>query len=95
MCKCNPATSFSIGLGYKEITSISSDHFKNLLNLKNLYLDSNQLISFDRNALVGLINLELVCLAQNPISVQFPASISKVCDSNPKCQVNLTQCVYQ
>ena len=32
---------------------------------------------------------EIVCLVQNPISILFPTFFSKVCDSNPKCQVKL------
>ncbi len=76
-----------------KITSIDANTLKGLLNLSYLFLESNQIVSFDRNALVGLVNLELVCLGKNPLSLLFPASLSKVCDGNPKCQVNLTLCL--
>ncbi len=32
------------------------------------YLQSNNIVSFNKNALIGLINLEKVCLFSNPIS---------------------------
>ena len=63
-----------------------------ILYLKFLYLESNEIISFDRNALVGLINLESVCLEQNHIYILLPNDISEVCDTNPKCKVYLTKC---
>jgi len=81
-------------LDNNKIASIDANTFKSLFKLLRLDLESTQIISFNRDALVGLINLEFVCLEQNPISILFPTSISKVCDGNPKCQVYLTTCSF-
>ena len=54
-------------------------------------LVGNQIVVFDRNAINGLNNLELVCLNDNPISVLFPdLLLNDIWYSNSKCIVNLT-----
>jgi len=37
--------------------------------------------------LFGLINLERVCLFENPISNLFPESLTSICNGNPKCRL--------
>jgi len=61
--------------------------FKYLISLRELYLESNNIVSFNKNVLVGLINLEKVCLFQNPISNLFPQSLASICNVNSKCKV--------
>jgi Leucine-rich repeat (LRR) protein len=65
--------------------------FSDLLNLKEIWLQSNRIISIDINIFVGLNKLEKVCLNDNPISNMFPASIKPLCDSNPKCSININE----
>jgi len=42
-----------------------------------VWLESNNIISIDRNAFVGLNNLEKVCLKDNPIRIMFPTNIRR------------------
>jgi len=69
------------------INQIEEDLFKGLSNLKEIILESNKIISFNKNALIGLSKLNKVCLYDNPISVQFPEFLSNICIMNPNCQV--------
>ena len=69
------------------MTSIDAVTFKWLKSLRQLQLESNRIISFDRNALVGLNNLEKVCLAENIIASLFPEILNDICTTNPKCKV--------
>ena len=48
------------------------------------------MVSFNRNALVGLNELEKVCFYENPISNLFPTYIYGICATNIKCKVNLS-----
>ena len=48
------------------------------------------MVSFDRNALVGLNELEKVCFYDNPISNLFPTYINGIFATNIKCKVNLS-----
>jgi hypothetical protein len=50
-------------------------------------LQTNNIVSFKKNALIGLINLEKVCLFENPISNLFPESLNSICNGNSKCKV--------
>jgi len=52
-----------------------------------LNLESNDIVTFDKNALVGLTNLERVCMSQNPISNLFPESLTSMCSGNYKCNI--------
>ena len=64
--------------------------FKGLTKLRRLDLRSNKIVSIDRNALVGLNYLEIVCFYDNPISNLFPIYINGICFTNIKCKVNLS-----
>jgi len=55
-----------------------------------LNLETNDIVSFNQNALAGSINLEKVCLFQNPISNLFPTSMNAICHGNPTCKVITT-----
>ena len=65
--------------------------FNHLLNLKELWLESNNIVSIDRNVFIGLNQLEKVCLNDNPISVMFPSNIKPLCDSNPNCNIKINE----
>jgi hypothetical protein len=62
-----------------------------LYNLRELWIESNKLISVDRNIFVGLNKLEKVCLFDNPISAMFPTYLKPLCDSNPYCKIKITE----
>ena len=48
----------------------------------------------DKNSLVGLNRLKLVCLYNNPISNLFPSSLSIICETNKECTVKiLDKCI--
>ena len=61
--------------------------FIGLLNLRELWLQSNRIISVDFNIFVGLNKLEKVCFVDNPISEMYPERIKQFCSSNPKCVI--------
>ena len=61
--------------------------FIGLLNLRELWLQSNRIISVDFNIFVGLNKLEKVCFGDNPISEMYPERIKQFCSSNPKCVI--------
>ena len=65
--------------------------FNHLLNLKELWLESNNIVSIDKNVFVGLNQLEKVCLNDNPISVMFPSNIKPLCDTNPNCSIKIKE----
>jgi hypothetical protein len=65
--------------------------FNHLLNLRELWLESNIIVSIDRNVFVGLNKLEKVCLNDNPISLMFPSNIKPLCDSNPNCIIKINE----
>jgi len=48
------------------------------------------LISIDKDAFLGLNNLELVCLNDNPLQELFPNQLTTLCDSNPKCTLRIS-----
>jgi hypothetical protein len=48
------------------------------------------LLTIDRLSFLGLTNLEVVYLANNPISVTQPFSVLALCLTNPKCAI----CLY-
>lgn len=61
--------------------------FIGLLNLRELWLQSNRIISVDFNIFVGLNKLEKVCFDDNPISEMYPERLRQFCSSNPKCVI--------
>ena len=73
------------------IMKIDDYTFHGLYNLKTLKLEYNKIALFSKNALVGLKNLERVCLYGNSITWQSPELIKDICNQNPKCQVFTTQ----
>ena len=62
-----------------------------LVNLKEVWLESNIIVSIDRNVFVGLNKLEKVCLNDNPISFMFPNNIKPLCDTNPFCTIKINE----
>jgi hypothetical protein len=84
-----------VWLQNNKIYKIEEELFKGLSNLNQIILESNKIISFDKYALVGLKILTKVCLYDNPISVQFPASLCNICSMNLNCQVYISsKCYY-
>ena len=51
----------------------------------------NHIVAIDKNAFIGLVYLELVCLSNNPISFLASLNISFICDTNSKCTVKLAE----
>jgi len=72
-------------LSNNRITKIEEGTFKDLLI--ELNLETNNIVSFNKNNLVDLTNLEKVCLFDNPISSLFPTSLTYICNGNSKCNV--------
>jgi len=58
-----------------------------LSQLQYLWLNSNNLISLDRNIFLGLLNLEEVYLESNPISIMQPSYVKQLCLTNPRCTI--------
>ena len=58
--------------------------FKDLNQLEELSLESNNIVQINTNAFVGLNNLKLLCLFNNPIAQLFPTELSNLCVN---CQV--------
>ena len=58
--------------------------FKELSNLKILNLEFNKIVSFNRNALVGLNKLEKVCIFENPFYLASTSLVSGLCMTNLK-----------
>ena len=76
-----------LNLDYNKLRKIDFN-LKDLYNLKYLSLQFNEIVQFGKNELVGLNQLELVCLFNNPLSILIPASLSDLCSTNPKCIIN-------
>ena len=74
-----------------KINNIDSSLFKGLINLRELWLESNNIITIDRNAFGNLKHLELVCLYDNPLSSNFPTTVSSLCSNSPKCVLKTTE----
>jgi Leucine-rich repeat (LRR) protein len=62
-----------------------------LVNLKEVWLESNEIVSIVRNVFVGLNKLEKVCLCDNPMSFLFPNKIKPLCDTNPFCTIKINE----
>ena len=62
---------------------------KGLNELEEIWLESNNIVVFDLNSLVGLNKLLKVCIFNNPISKYFPEKLQKICETNSKCVVKI------
>ena len=51
-----------------KISRIKEEVFKGLMNLTEVNLESNKIVTFNKNALIGLSKLKKVCLFDNPIN---------------------------
>jgi Leucine-rich repeat (LRR) protein len=71
------------------LSVLNANHFRNLSQLKELWIETNEIWSFDSATLVGLVNLEKVCFYHNPISQKQPSLLKNICNTNPKCIVYL------
>jgi len=58
-----------------------------LSQLQFLYLESNRLATLDRNIFTGLLNLLVVYLNSNPISILQPSYVKQLCSTNPRCTI--------
>jgi Leucine-rich repeat (LRR) protein len=81
-----------LNLESNKITHISERVFSDSVDLKVLNLQSNEIVAFDKNTIVNLYWLEMICMYNNPITTQSPDQVNNVCPSitNPKCQVSLS-----
>jgi len=79
---------------WSKISSIDANLFQGLTKLVYLDLRYNQILSFDRNALVGLNELKKVCLFDHRyggiVNLPFP-DLSGICATNIKCKVDLSK----
>ena len=64
---------------------------KGLNDLEEIWLESNNIVVFDLNSLVGLNKLLKVCIYNNPISKYFPEKLQKICETNPNCIVKISE----
>ena len=80
-----------IYLEENKINQLANGLFNHLESLKEVWLESNNIVSIDRNVFVGLNNLEKVCLKDNPISIMFPTNIKPLCDTNPMCTIKINE----
>ena len=78
----------------KQLEQIDDLIFSELTELKLLFLDTNQITVFSRNAFVKLTKLETVCLCENPISNYFPFLLKDICRTNPNCVLSIQQCCF-
>jgi hypothetical protein len=62
-----------------------------LSNLRELWLESNVIVSIDRNVFVGLDKLKKVCFNDNPIRLMFPIKIKPLCDTNPNYSIKINK----
>jgi hypothetical protein len=67
-----------LSMNNNKIYQIEEDLFKSLNNLNVISLESNSIIYFNKNSLVGLTKLSQVCLYDNPVSILFPTSLSNI-----------------
>lgn len=81
-------------MNQNNLSKIDSLLFNGLLNLKELWLEENCLVSVNRDSFKGLTDLELVCLGNNPITLFFPTMVGALCDSNPKCAIKTQKCDF-
>ena len=82
----------SLYLNDNKIKQLEYGLFNELYNLKELWLESNNIISIDRNVFAGLNQLEKVCLNDNPINIMFPNNIKPLYDTpNPNCDIKINE----
>ena len=69
---------------------------KGLTQLREVNLEANLITSIEENTFNGLINLELICLNDNPISESM-ASLGSYCNgSSSKCVLKvLEKCIQK
>ena len=66
-----------------KISLIEKDTFKGLINSNEVNLESNKIVSFNKNALIDLKKLKKVCLLDNPILISFPNQLTIITRYNP------------
>ena len=77
-----------LDLSYNQLSTLNDVNiFSRLSNIRELDLEANRLVSIDGLIFVGLNNLERVYLENNPIALQLPNYVLKLCSTNLKCQI--------
>jgi len=54
-----------------------------------IHLNKNNLVAIDRLSFLGLTNLEVVYLKDNPICSTHQSIVLQLCLTNPKCMICL------
>ena len=77
----------TLRLDYNSVTSLSGELLSSMKKMRVLYLGNNAIVAIDRLVFVGLINLELVYMMNNPISDLMPSLVERLCSTNYKCKI--------
>ncbi len=74
-------------MSFNRLSSVDSTTFKELLQVIDIQLSSNRIVAINRNALIGLNDLEAVYLDDNPIAIYLQDRLNDICSNNSKCKV--------
>ena len=74
-------------MSYNQLRSLGASSFNGLSQLQFLFLHNNNLISIDRNIFTGLLNLLLIYIGSNPISILQSFYVEQLCSTNPWCTI--------
>ena len=77
----------NLALDHNRLTKIEEKTFGTLAKIVNIDLKANNIVSIHRLTFLGLTNLEVVYLGDNPISLTQPGFINQLCLTNPRCIV--------
>jgi len=72
------------------VRRIEATTFQNTINLREVTLEVNQITAVDKKAFIIVINLERICLHNNPVSDFFGSQLSAICSAN-KCNLVWTK----
>ena len=80
----------NLALDHNRLTKIEEKTFAGLYLKKivNIDLKANNIVSIHRLTFLGLTNLEVVYLGDNPISSEY-FIVAQLCLTNPRCKVCL------
>ena len=79
----------NLALDHNRLTKIEEKTFGALTKIVNIDLKANNIVSIHRLTFLGLTNLEVVYLGENPISLTQTSFINQLCLTNPRCIVCL------
>ena len=74
-----------------KINKIEVGTFNQLVSLRELWLENNNLVSIPKNVVVGLNNLKLFCMYNNPLTIYNPTQVASLCSANKNCEIEMEQ----